>query len=182
MSVFDKIKEVFRKFLFWVVSKNLHSRRDLVKIISTTTAIPNSDKQLILSAAKFPWVKLTDIMTPKSEISFVRDTIQLGPKVLDELYATGQKIFPVAHRSLDDAIGVIYLEDITIVAKGEQTLSQATHLRPPVLAQELSANEALVEMLLNNANLAMVSDSNDKIIGIIELVRIFETLLGRKLS
>jgi CBS domain containing-hemolysin-like protein len=117
-------------------------------------------------------------MTPKSDITYVRDTIQLGPKVLDELYATGQKIFPVAHRSLDDAIGVIFLEDITEVAKGEQTLSQATHLRPPVLTQSSTANQALAEMLKNNANLAMVSDDASKIIGMIELRTILETLLG----
>jgi CBS domain containing-hemolysin-like protein len=132
-----------------------------------------------MAAAKFPKVKLADVMTPKSDITYVRDTIQLGPKVLDELYATGQKIFPVAHHSLDDAIGVIYLEDITVVAKGEQTLNEATHLRPPVLNQNSTANQALNEMLLQNANLAMISDDAGKIVGMVELRTILETLLGR---
>jgi CBS domain containing-hemolysin-like protein len=79
---------------------------------------------------------------------------------------------------LDDAIGVIYLEDITEVAKGEQSLSQATHLRPPILRQDLSANQALIEMLSGSANLAMVSDDAGKTVGLVELRTILEALLG----
>jgi CBS domain containing-hemolysin-like protein len=179
MNIWGKIKQVLRSGLFWLVNKNIHSQRDLVKIISKTTVLPEDEKNLILSAVKFPKVKLASIMMPKSDITFVRDTIQLGPKVLDELYSTGQKIFPVAHQSLDDTIGVIYLEDITVVAKGEQTLQQATHLRPPVLTHKLSANQALSEMLLNNANLAMVGDDEGKIVGMVELRTVLESLLGR---
>jgi CBS domain containing-hemolysin-like protein len=178
MNITREIRKFWRGAVFWAVAREIRTRRDLTNIISRTSVLPEADKRLIMSAAKFPKIKLTDIMTPKSDITFVRDTIQLGPKVLDELYATGQKIFPVAHHSLDDAIGVIYLEDITEVAKGEQTLGQATHLRLPILKQSLSANQALVEMLLQNANLAMISDDAGKISGMVELRTILESLLG----
>ncbi|MDR3125956.1 MAG: CBS domain-containing protein [Candidatus Nomurabacteria bacterium] len=178
MDIKGTIRKFWRRFLFWAVGRQIGSLRDLTRLISEARVVSESDKKLILAAIKFPRVKLADIMTPKTDITFVRDSIHLGPKVLDELYATGQKIFPVAHASLDDAIGVIYLEDITEVAKGEQTLSQATHLRPPVLSQKLSASQALVEMLKNNANLAMVGDGDGKIIGMVELRTILEVLLG----
>jgi putative hemolysin len=181
MDIKGEIRRFWRRLVFRAVQRQIHSWKDLAGLISGSNVLPEADKQLIMAAAKFPRVKLADVMTPKSDITFVRDTIQLGPKVLDELYATGQKIFPVAHRSLDDAIGVIYLEDITEVAKGEQTLGQATHLRPPILGQSLSANQALVEMLKANANLAMISDEASKIIGMIELRTILETLLGRSI-
>jgi CBS domain containing-hemolysin-like protein len=178
MEISRWIRRQIIDFWFWLAQRRIRSRKDLLKLISNTTVISPADKRLILSAAKFPQVKLVDIMTSKSDITFVRDTIQLGPKVLDELYATGQKIFPVAHKSLDDTIGVIYLEDITIVAKGEQTLSQATHLRPPVLAHSLSANQALTQMMSSNANLALVSDDSGKVVGMIQLQTILRVLLG----
>lgn len=137
------------------------------------------DKNLLAAALKFPEVKLSQIMIPKSKISFIRETAHLGPKVLDELYATGQKFFPVAHHSLEDTVGVIYLENIAEVAKGEQTLQEATHLRPPILSQKQSLAEVLRLMLNQNANLALVADEQGKIVGAVELLAILEVLLGR---
>lgn len=161
------------------MERNIHSKADIVKIITDTDVLKQNDKDLVLSALKFPEVKLSKVMIPRSEITFIRETAHLGPKVLDELYATGQKIFPVAHSSLEDAVGIIYLEDITEVAKGEQTLQQATHLRPPVLEQSLSVSDILSEMLDNNANLVLISDSNRKIVGMVELSNILAALVGK---
>lgn len=179
MEVWRGIKQNFKKILFWLVERNIHSKMDIVEIITKTNVLEQNDKNLVLSTLKFPEVKLSKVMIPKDKITFIRETAHLGPKVLDELYATGQKIFPVAHSSLEDAVGVIYLEDITEVAKGEQTLQQATHLRPPVVAQSMSISEILFEMLEKNASLVLVSDSNKKITGMIELSSVLAVLLGK---
>lgn len=178
MDIWREIKRFFRKILFWLVERNIHSKADIIEIIAKTDVLKQNDKELVLSALKFPEVKLSKVMIPRSKITFIRETAHLGPKVLDELYATGQKIFPVAHSSLEDAVGIIYLEDITEVAKGEQTLQQATHLRPPVVEQNLSVSEILFEMLAKNANLVLIADSSKKIVGMVELSSILEVLLG----
>ena len=179
MEIWREIKRFFKKALFWLVERNINSKTDIIEIIKKANILKDSDKKLVLSALSFPEVKLSKVMIPKSEITFIRETAHLGPKVLDELYSTGQKIFPVAHSSLEDAVGVIYLEDITEVAKGEQTLQQATHLRPPVVEQSSSVSEVLTEMLDKNASLVLVSDSNKKITGMVELSSVLEVLLGK---
>jgi CBS domain containing-hemolysin-like protein len=179
MKIIGVLQRFWRRILFWAVERNIHSKADIVEIVGNTSVLPKSDKALVLSALKFPEVELTSIMIPKAKIAYIRETAHLGPKVLDELYATGQKVFPVAHSSLDDTVGVIFLADITEVAKGEQTLQQATHLRPPVLQQNLPINQVLAQMLEQNANLALVADAGDQIIGMVELPALLETLFGR---
>jgi Hemolysins and related proteins containing CBS domains len=174
-----RIKKIFKKILFLLVERNIHSKTDIIEIISKTKILKQSDKQLALSALSFSETKLSSVMIPKNKITFIRETAHLGPKVLDELYSTGQKIFPIAHKSLEDTVGVIYLEDITEVAKGEQTLQQATHLRPPIISQNMPVNDVLFEMLSKNASLVLVEDIDNKIVGMVELSTILSKLLGK---
>jgi CBS domain containing-hemolysin-like protein len=180
MDVAGKLKSGFRKLLLLLARRSLRSKSELARLVAALDFLPPAEANLILAAIKFPEVKLAQVMIPKSKISFIRETAHLGPKVLDELYSTGQKFFPVAQRSLEDTIGVIYLDDIAEVAKGEQTLQEATHLRPPLLRQKQPLIEVLRAMLDQNANLALVADEQGKIIGMVELVAILERLLGKR--
>lgn len=178
MKLWSVVKQYFQKFLVWLAIRNIHSKEDIAKLIKKTDALKQRDKKLVLLSLYFPEIKLKEVMINRSNITFIKETAHLGPKILDDLYATGQKIFPVAHSSLEDTIGIIYLEDITEVTKGEQTLSQATHLRPPILKQDLSISEILFEMMKQNASLVLIADNDKKIVGMVEINTILKKLFG----
>jgi CBS domain containing-hemolysin-like protein len=184
--------EWFNKYLAWTEilgrvelgphEPKVHSQAELAHLVSGIDFMPERERDLIMAAIKLPGVKLADLMTPRRNITFVRDSASLGPKIIDELYSTGQRVFPVVHGDLENTLGVICLDDIATVAKGDQTLREAAQQRPAVVNKDLPLLEALDLLLNQQLRLLLVEDKQGKIVGMVELTTIFETLLGRKLS
>jgi CBS domain containing-hemolysin-like protein len=144
--------------------------------------LPENERALVEAAVKFPELTIRDVMTPRSKISFIKDSASLGPKVIDELYATQQKIFPVAHGDLEHTLGVILLEEIAEIAKGDQSLKDAARERPMTLPQDQSILETLELMLKQGLKLVYASDGSGKIVGMLEFERVMELLLGQEIE
>lgn len=157
----------------------INSRSELSALINRLEFLNGIEKSLLTSALKFSSRKLTNEMTPVESISFVRDKVKLTPKVLDQLYATGQKLFPIVHNDLDDCVGIIYLEEVSEVARGEQTLNDAAHPKPPVATADASLSDVL-DLLLNRGHQVALISRGNHIIGMIELSRILDLLLGKE--
>jgi len=155
----------------------IKTRSELAALIDRLEFLNSAEKSLVIAALKFPRRKLTNVMTPADQISFVRDKVELTPKVIDQLYATGQKIFPIVHANLDDTVGVIFLEEIAEIARGEQSLQDAAHAKPPVSGASDSLISVLDLLLMHQSQVALVSDGHH-IVGMLELGTILDLLLG----
>lgn len=156
----------------------INTRSELLAIINRLEFLSGTEKSLLEASLKFSRRKLVNEMTPAEEISFVRDKVHLTPKVIDQLYMTGQKLFPIVHGDLDDCVGVIYLEEISEVARGEQTLNDAAHPKPPIATADASLNDVLDILLKHGQQVALISRGNH-IVGMIELSKILGLLLGK---
>lgn len=170
--------KLFRNGNFGWETPRPHSRAELAHLVAEVDFMPLEERDLIRAAIKFPELKISDIMTPRSKIYFLKDTASLGPKVIDELYATTQKIFPVAHGDLENTLGVVWLEDIAVIAKGDQTLKDAARERPAVLEQSQPVWAALRKMLDEDNKVVFAKTASGKIVGMLELDVVIELLLG----
>jgi len=156
----------------------INTRSELSALINRLEFLSGEEKALLVATLKFSNRKLVNEMTPADSISFVRDKVKLTPKVLDQLYATGQKLFPVVHNDLDDCLGVVYLDEISEVARGEQTLNDVAHPKPPIATVDANLNDVMKLLLDRGHQVALVSRGNH-IIGMIELSKILNLLLGK---
>jgi CBS domain containing-hemolysin-like protein len=172
----DKAKGAMRRKL--LNSLKLRSREELLDLVEKADFLKHQEKAFIAAAAKFSELKLVDLMTPANTISFVRDKVELTPKVIDQLYSTGQKVFPIVHTDLSDCIGLIFLEEIAEVAKGDQSLKDAAHERPPVAKETTPILEILDLLFERNYQVALI-ENQGKISGMIELPTLLSHLLGR---
>lgn len=154
------------------------NRSELMGIINRVEFLSNSEKSSIESVLKFSRRKLVNEMTPAESISFVRDKVELTPKVIDQLYTTGQNLFPIVHKDLDDCVGIIYLDEISEVARGDQTLSDAVQPKPPVVTTDASLTDVL-ELLVNNGHQVAFVSKGNHIVGMIELKKILQLLIGK---
>lgn len=156
----------------------INNRNELMGLINRVEFLSNGEKLLLEATLKFSRRKLLNEMTPAESISFVRDKVELTPKVIDQLYATGQNIFPIVHNNLDDCVGVIFLDEISEVAKGEQTLYDTAHPKPPIVTADASLNDVL-ELLMKTGRQVVFISKGNRVIGMIELRKILDLLLGK---
>ena len=89
--------------------RKFHSREDLAELIShSEDIIGRSERVLLSSAMEFFNKQISEVMTPRSVIDFIKKSEFLGPLVLDELHTLGHSRLPVIAEDLNHVVGVLH--------------------------------------------------------------------------
>ena len=175
----------FNKYFAWTTAlgrinimgdePRIGSEHELVHLIENGDSLDDQTKTLLKNALIFRDQTVGKIMIPRDRIAFVRIRDALTPKLLDELFVSEHKIFPVAQGSLDHTVGLLYLDDVLPIDQEEKVLVKTMRKCPPPISQDAPLESALNQMCEYYSTMLMVVE-NDKVVGLITLKDIVRIL------
>ena len=172
--------QILQRFVKWVDPKldgyRVHKKvkpytpetlEDFIKLLQRTpkTVLSDSDRTRIAAAMNYDEKKVDDLMVPKSGMVFVKANETMGPLVLDKLYKSGFKNFPVVDLK-EKVIGIIHTEalnDLTFREAKPAEKYADKHIY--YLPSGASLREVVDEIERTQSYYYLVRDKNGQTIG-----------------
>ena len=166
----DDIPEIFlpetEEDLVWVLKK-------LPKSV-----LSDSDREKIMSAMSFSSKRVSDIMLPRAEITFVHVNDFMGPLTLDKLYKSGYSHFPVLGVKGEIA-GIIHTKSLnSLEIKDTDRAASFLDKKVYYMRDNYSLNQALAAFIRTNSYFFMVINSDGQVVGLLTLKSLLKKLLG----
>jgi magnesium and cobalt transporter len=143
-------------------------------------AAEDEAREVFRSLLRLSKVSVADIMTPRTRMTFVRDTASL-PEVIDAAHRSGHSRLPVFHESRDQIVGFVHVKDLLkrMLATDWKTATARDLVRKPFLVPETKRVDALLEdFQRERTHLGIVVDEYGGTSGLITIEDIIEELLG----
>ncbi len=141
--------------------------------------LSSSERLKIASAMTFKTTKVKEIMLERPAITFVRETDFMGPLMLDELYRSGFKHFPVLD-SKGELVGVLHTSSLNSL-KIKETDRAFKYLDPNIyyVRSDYSLEKAFAAFLRTNSYFFIVVDKYNEIVGLLTVEMLISFLLGK---
>ena len=128
---------------------------------------------IINGVVEFGTKRVADIMTPRSEIFALDDTLDartLAARIAQSNYSR----VPIYHGTIDNVRGMVHAFDV---------LKAGVEMRPPIrpvaiATADAPCNELLFRMLRERLHLAIVRDASATTVGLVSLEDLLEELVG----
>lgn len=163
--------------------RRIFSHEDLAELIQNSKEVIGPNERLLLtSALTFSNRSVSEIMTPRSVINFIKKTEFLGPLVLDELHALGNSRLPVISEDLDHIVGILHIRDLLSLNVRESTTAQeAMEKKVYYIREDDTLEHALAAFLRTRHHLFIVINEHRETVGLLTLEDVIEALIGRKI-
>lgn len=156
------------------------SQADFLKILQMTPrdVLDYRARQIITMAFQLPKTHASDLMLPKSKITYVHDDEVLGPLTLDRLYKTGFDHFPVIDQK-DNVIGTVHTTSFNNLEIKETSLVRDI-LDPSIyyIRGDYTLEQVLAAFLRTNCYFFLVVDGFGRTIGMLTFARLISFLFG----
>ena len=162
---------------FSKTAEELEEKRDDIQHayeqVDDPEAMEDDQKELISNVFDFRESKVSEVMTPRTDISAISSTESLE-KVLHTFIDSGHSKLPVFEKDLDNIIGVVYLYDLFHSPENIQEVIKPVLFIPytkPVI-------DLLSEFQSAHHAMAVVLDEHGGSAGLITAEDVFEELFG----
>jgi putative hemolysin len=144
--------------------------------------IGEREESIILGAARFSSRKVREIMLPAEHISMLNVNSPLG-ECLVTAHLEMHTRFPVAERpgEPESILGYVNFKDLVAVLRlsGADDASLRSIMRPlPSLSADMMLTACLERLIREHTHIALVRDSEGKLVGLITLEDVLEELVG----
>jgi putative hemolysin len=161
----------------------VHSVEELRLLVNASQqggTVEASEARIASRAFEFGELTAGALMTPRTEIEGVPVTATL-PQLLAAASSTTHSRLLVYERSLDNALGALYVRDLfRVLDRPADSVTARTLLRPVLAVPETKhADDLLDEMRAARRQLALVIDEYGGTAGIVTLENLIEALVGR---
>lgn len=168
----------------------LYELEDLLDLLGRQPHKPGNrigeeDLQTAKASLTFSAKKVSQVTVPMKDVRIVLPNEDIGPHMMDELYATGYATFPVGKKVgkklPPELSGVVYLDDLvaeSLKAKASDVMINEIHS----IGQDRSLTEVLETFLKWHCSLLVVVDEREEAIGGLWLEDVLAQLLGRKVT
>ncbi|MCF7849070.1 MAG: hemolysin family protein, partial [Kiritimatiellales bacterium] len=185
---------VFVKPLQWVEDKLLHhalsasdeddrpSPEDEIKTLIEETGqeeLEEEERNIIRSVFEFGDTVTREIMTPRINISGLKDTLNTG-ECIQEVKESPHSRFPVYHESIDDVIGIVHVKDLLRISAGGQNETPIRQLVKKIrfVPETMPINDLMQLMKNTQSQLVLVVDEYGGTAGLVSMEDIIEELVG----
>lgn len=151
---------------------SFYSREELLFFLANHKRILTENEQKwIEKIFELEEKTILEVGVSSEKMAIIHDNDLLTPLVIDELFKTKQKIFPVMNEEENKVKGVIFLEDITKIDSSDSKKAQKVmHEEFLSIKPNLSALVALEKILSKGENYAILLERNGDLSGIVNLV------------
>ena len=161
------------------VVQSVEDIQEIVERSSEAGEIDEDEREMIQGVFAFSDTIVTEVMTPRKDISFVR--LGQGLSAVVEIFRTsGYSRLLVCGEDLDDVQGVLLLKDLLpYVGHEAQSFDVSEMMRPAYFCSAGTRIDELLEELRSNAvHLAVVRDEHGGVDGIVTLEDLVEEIVG----
>ncbi len=157
------------------------SLEDFIGVMKRAPQDVLSSKQraIIASSMSFADRKVSDIMMPRSEITFVYEHDFLGPLMLDKLYKSGSSHFPVLSSDGRQVIGVIHTDQLnSLEIKNTDRATKYLDKKVYFLRNDYTLEQAMAAFLRTNCFFFIVIDYSGQLVGLLTYKMLAAYILG----
>ena len=154
---------------------------DLIGVLKRAPKEVLSGKQraLIAAAMSFSEREVSEIMMPRSEITFVYEHDFLGPLMLDKLYQSGSSHFPVLSSDGHQIVGLIHTDQLnSLEIKKTDRATKYLDKKVYYLRSDYTLEQAMSAFLRTNCFFFLVVDKNGNVVGLLTYQMLIAYLLG----
>lgn len=160
------------------------TEQELVAVLKRTpkNVLPDDKRNLIAGAMSFSQIAVASVMTPKKDMTFLKEGDFLGPLLLDKLYKTGANCFPVLGAD-KQVSGLVYTESIDpLNIDKDQPIGKYIDHNVVFVRSDYSLEMALAALLRAHSDYAVVIDKEMELQGCITLSDITTLLFNREIT
>ena len=154
------------------------TRHDLFHYVSESSPVEEEkemdvDKEIFRNAIEFPFVKVRDCMTPRTDIVAIeqKDSIERAKELFVE---SGHSKIPVYRESIDHVTGYIHLVDLY----GNPSKIEEIVMTILIATEAMPATELLRQFIEKHRSIALVVDEFGGTSGLITMEDIIEQIIG----
>ena len=141
--------------------------------------LEKEEREIIRSVFEFGDTVVREIMTPRVEISGLKDT-QTISECIEQIKESPYSRFPVYHENIDDVIGMIHVKDLLRLCSntnGAQPISQLVK-KVGFVPETMPINDLMQLMKNTHAQMVLVVDEYGGTEGLVSMEDIIEELVG----
>ena len=160
------------------------STRELVELLARTpeTVLSRRQRNTLAGLMTFDDIPVESIMTPKDEMTFLKDSDFLGPLVVDRLYKTGQIHFPVQDHK-QKICGILRTAQLDPLGISEdEPITKFLNYNLCYVRKDYSLEMTLAAMLRTGSDYALVVDRNSDLVGSLTLEVVIIMLFSRRVA
>lgn len=157
-----------------------NSIADFLDLLKRTprSVLSTRERHVIATIMNFPTVKVSEIMLPKSTITYVQADEVLGPLTLDRLYRSGFQHFPVLNKQRQ-IIGLVHTTSFNnLEIKETRNVQDIIDPKICYVRDDYTLNQALAAFLRTNSYFFLVVDHYERIVGMLTYQMLVDYLLG----
>jgi CBS domain containing-hemolysin-like protein len=179
------ISERMTKFISREKDMHIFSRDEFIAMASVgvkTGQIRSKESRIIQNLFLFESLKVADIMTPRTVISALPESM----KIIDSLKQVVQTPFsriPVYRTNIDDITGFVLKDDVLILTAQKRGDDKLITLKREILSvpESVSLTDLLERFLKDRKHIAIVVNEYGGTDGLVTLEDLIETLMGMEI-
>ncbi len=141
--------------------------------------LEKEEREIIRSVFEFGETVAREIMTPRIDISGIKDTLSVS-ECIELVKESRHSRFPIYHENIDDVVGMVHVKDLLrLVADGENKtpISQLVK-RIDYVPETMPLNDLLKLMKSSRTQMVLVVDEYGGTEGLVTMEDVIEELVG----
>ncbi len=142
--------------------------------------LEEEEREIIRSVFEFGDTIAREIMTPRIDISGIKDTLTVG-ECIEQVKESRHSRFPVYHENIDDVVGMVHVKDLLRLSvtaiESETSISQLVK-RIDFVPETMPLNDLLQLMKTSRSQMVLVVDEYGGTEGLVTMEDVIEELVG----
>ncbi len=142
--------------------------------------LEEEEREIIRSVFEFGDTVAREIMTPRIDISGIKDTLSVL-ECIEQVKESRHSRFPVYHENIDDVVGMVHVKDLLRLSTGgngeEKSISQMVK-RIDFVPETMPLNDLLKLMKKSRSQMVLVVDEYGGTEGLVTMEDVIEELVG----
>ena len=141
--------------------------------------LEEEEREIIRSVFEFGDTVTREIMTPRIDISGLKDTLTAG-ECIELVKESRHSRFPVYHESIDDVIGMVHVKDLLRLSGKNEDATPISKLVKKIdfVPETMPINDLMQLMKRTHSQVAVVVDEYGGTEGLVSMEDIIEELVG----
>jgi putative hemolysin len=141
--------------------------------------LEEEEREIIRSVFEFGETVAREIMTPRIDISGIKDTLVVD-ECIDQIKESRHSRFPVYHENIDDVVGVVHVKDLLRLVAENKGKTPAAQLakRIEFVPETMPLNDLLQLMKKSRSQIVLVVDEYGGTEGLVTMEDVIEELVG----
>lgn len=141
--------------------------------------LEEEEREIIRSVFEFGESVAREIMTPRIDISGIKDTLSVR-ECVEQVKESRHSRFPVYHENIDDVVGMVHVKDLLKLLAGLEGETPISQLAKKIefVPETMPLNDLLQLMKKSRAQMVLVVDEYGGTEGLVTMEDVIEELVG----